>query len=290
MVKRANYNRCCYINANKRRCRKRVHEQHYCSEHLQLLTKLHVTQGVNDIVCEQMGAVMSEITPETTFVDDLNADSLDIVELVMEMEDEFDLSVPDEDIETISTIRDACDYIIDLLLTDGKYIINPTRPARSVAEAIRQDKTKCRRRLMKILENELFQDYVNQLSLSQKSTSEWITKLLRDRWVEHVTTIPVLNREKQMTAVHLMFLFKNAMDHIILYRKKMFFREVHLRDLDVEPEYIFDSEGKVREIVVNVRVYQQGDLDTPRFVFKGDLVEATQDFIEKYLQLKEQAL
>ena len=66
---------------------------------------------VIEIVSEQMGVDKAEITRETHFINDLNADSLDTVELVMEFEDEFDLNIPDEDAEKIQTVGDAIAYI-----------------------------------------------------------------------------------------------------------------------------------------------------------------------------------
>jgi len=68
-------------------------------------------QRIIEIVAEQMGVDKSEITRETSFVNDLNADSLDTVELVMEFEDEFELSIPDEEAEKIQTVGQAIDYI-----------------------------------------------------------------------------------------------------------------------------------------------------------------------------------
>ncbi|MGH7162290.1 MAG: acyl carrier protein [Planctomycetota bacterium] len=70
-----------------------------------------IEDRVIEIVCEQMGASRDKITPETSFIQDLGADSLDTVELVMEFEDEFDLNIPDEDAEKIQTVGDAIKYI-----------------------------------------------------------------------------------------------------------------------------------------------------------------------------------
>ena len=70
-----------------------------------------IEQKVIDIVAEQMGVDKAEITRDTSFINDLNADSLDTVELVMEFEDEFELSIPDVEAEKIQTVGQAIDYI-----------------------------------------------------------------------------------------------------------------------------------------------------------------------------------
>jgi acyl carrier protein len=70
-----------------------------------------IEKRVVEIISEQMGADKAEITRETSFINDLSADSLDTVELVMEFEDEFDMSIPDEEAEKIQTVGAAIDYI-----------------------------------------------------------------------------------------------------------------------------------------------------------------------------------
>lgn len=72
---------------------------------------------VVEIVSEQMGVDKGEISRETSFINDLNADSLDTVELVMEFEDEFDMSIPDEEAEKIQTVGAAIDYISQVVKT-----------------------------------------------------------------------------------------------------------------------------------------------------------------------------
>ena len=75
---------------------------------------------VIEIISEQMGVDKSEITRETSFINDLNADSLDTVELVMEFEDEFDMSIPDEEAEKIQTVGAAIDYIAKAVRTKSQ--------------------------------------------------------------------------------------------------------------------------------------------------------------------------
>jgi len=69
------------------------------------------TEKVCQIVADQLGVDLEEVTPGASFVDDLGADSLDTVELVMALEEEFGLEIPDEDAEKISTVQDAIKYI-----------------------------------------------------------------------------------------------------------------------------------------------------------------------------------
>lgn len=75
------------------------------------MADVDIQAKVIEIVSEQMGVDKDEITPETSFINDLNADSLDTVELVMEFEDEFDMSIPDEEAEKIQTVGAAIEYI-----------------------------------------------------------------------------------------------------------------------------------------------------------------------------------
>lgn len=70
-----------------------------------------IEERVKRIVIEQLGVKEEEITPTASFVDDLGADSLDTVELVMALEEEFELEIPDEEAEKITTIQQAIDYI-----------------------------------------------------------------------------------------------------------------------------------------------------------------------------------
>ena len=72
-----------------------------------------IPNKVKDLIVQSLGVNASEITLDSSFIDDLGADSLDIVELVMLIEKEFGIEIPDEDAEKISTVQDAVDYIVN---------------------------------------------------------------------------------------------------------------------------------------------------------------------------------
>ena len=82
-----------------------------------------VFERVRKIIADQLGVEESEITPQTSFVDDLNADSLDLVELIMSLEEEFSkegksIEISDEDAEKITTVQDAVSYIVEHGMAD----------------------------------------------------------------------------------------------------------------------------------------------------------------------------
>lgn len=72
---------------------------------------MEIFERVKNLVIEQLGVNEDQVTPEASFTEDLGADSLDVVELVMAFEEEFDLQIPDEDAEKIQTVNDVVAYI-----------------------------------------------------------------------------------------------------------------------------------------------------------------------------------
>ena len=70
-----------------------------------------IADRIKGIIVEQLGVSLEEVTPEASFIEDLGADSLDIVELIMALEEEYDMEIPDEDAEKIQSVRDAYAYV-----------------------------------------------------------------------------------------------------------------------------------------------------------------------------------
>jgi len=70
-----------------------------------------IEERVKELIVEQLGVSAEQVTPEASFIDDLGADSLDTVELIMALEEEFEIEIPDEDAEKIVTVADAVSYL-----------------------------------------------------------------------------------------------------------------------------------------------------------------------------------
>ena len=83
-----------------------------------------IEEQVKDLIVEQLGVSMDKVVPTASFVDDLGADSLDLVELIMMLEDQFGGEIPDEDAEKLQTVEDAINYIKNNNLNDEKVTVN----------------------------------------------------------------------------------------------------------------------------------------------------------------------
>ena len=101
-----------------------------------------IEEKVKDIIVEQLGVNPEQVTPQASFIEDLGADSLDIVELVMAFEEEFSVEVPDEDAEKLQTVGDVITYIKErakssFLNLEGRALSRPTNNGTTLTSSVR---------------------------------------------------------------------------------------------------------------------------------------------------------
>jgi len=111
---------------NRRKLCKQVHHKHVVLETFlkSEVMIMAIEEQVRDLIVEQLGVSMDQVVPTASFVDDLGADSLDLVELIMMLEDQFGGEIPDEDAEKLQTVEDAINYIKNNNLNDEKVTVN----------------------------------------------------------------------------------------------------------------------------------------------------------------------
>ena len=80
------------------------------------MSREEILEEVRDVIVEQLGTEREKITESATFIEDLAADSLDVVELIMSLEEKFEIEIPDSDAEKITTVKDVIDYIVDKII------------------------------------------------------------------------------------------------------------------------------------------------------------------------------
>ena len=92
-------------------CSRKNENNHFYNNNLNFTTMSEIEERVKQIIVDKLGVSESEVTPEATFSQDLGADSLDTVELIMEFEKQFDIKIPDDKSETIQNVGDAIKFI-----------------------------------------------------------------------------------------------------------------------------------------------------------------------------------
>ncbi len=85
--------------------------EYFANGELFMSSDLEIAERIKAVIVEQLAVSLDQVVPQASFIEDLGADSLDIVELIMALEEEYDIEIPDEDAEKIATVRDVIEYV-----------------------------------------------------------------------------------------------------------------------------------------------------------------------------------
>lgn len=288
MTKRKSDKRCCqFTKASTNQCTSICESGwDYCLEHLTLLTRINVREVVLAIVSEQMGVDSSSLEDTTLFIEDLDADSLDIPELVMEFEDEFDLSISNEDLSKLSTFGDAHKYISRRLIEKACFLLNANCDISKLIAGVRSSSTAKSRQLTAILKSQLFQDYFYHLAIPEAHLNQLITQTLGCQWIEHVTTVPDWSTKNKLSSVSIILLTQRSFIHLGLTQNQVAAQYFELNDVFLQARYVFNSDGTIESIEVEFLLppgKRLGKLNNGSFTFREAAgISGAIAFLEKY--------
>jgi acyl carrier protein len=209
----ANAQTCQFKDSSGASCGSSVHSDYkFCLEHLAVLTRIFVRERCVTLLANYATVAPEELDEPVHFVNDLNFNSLDGVEFIMELEEAFDLSIPDEDAQQIATLRDAHTYLTHRHLEQGEFVLDGHLDSAGVLRRLREREDARTRHVNALVDSALFTDYVERLSLSPTRLADSICTLLADDWIEHVTTAPSWV-ENRLSSVSIILLTKTSLLH-----------------------------------------------------------------------------
>lgn len=276
-------------------CDHEVYLHHpYCKAHTIEIIEPYVELAVRTIIAEQMGIELAALEYSTRVVEDLRVDSLDVVELAMEMEDEFGVRIPDDVAASLSTIGQMVVYIRDCLVDIDRplasvgydEIVARIIAARSKPEAIARSHDKAFR-------NKIMEEYCSAFGFTEDTLRTALGAALANQWVWQFTTIPVTKKGASSLAVleraHLIFLCATGLVHAIVAERTITLMRYQAEDLRLEVKYSCDADGSIEMITVShLRPSDRKPIESFSFI-EEDITEATQRFLRKYFTMIDRA-
>lgn len=258
---------------------------------------------VTGIILDTIYSDASEVNEGARFVDDLGADSLETVALIMDIEESFNLNIPDGKAETLQSVRQVVDHVTDVLLANDTPLLHPDKGVTEAAERRTRRTLETERIKNQILRSELFRHYYELLGLAPERV-EWLyRRTLRNERVYKVTPIPDPDKSGGIKGVNILFLGRDRIYHFDLRPDFLGFEWASLNDIILTYEISLDERGEVSKVVVNSN--SRDALGTSRpgagrgkkrkeskmreslrdatFMFEGEEIEGAMDFLNRFL-------
>lgn len=245
-------NPTCIFDLQGNRCLNPKHDGYdYCLVHLEYLTKINVKIIAVNIIVKELGVDSPEVPENARFIDDLGADSLDIVALIMALEEAFGLKINNEDAEKLQSVRDAVGYLTSEMLRGERYVIHPTVDFPVIHRSIESKPENVHRILKQIIEGELFQDYFRKLQLESQKVERIFQLVIRNNWIDHFTTVPRFDENRSLYLAHIFFLCRVAIYHFTLQPKEIYFQSYALDELKLSYQIQYADGGDISSIKVS---------------------------------------
>lgn len=280
---------CRYLDASGTTCSEPVTAgQLYCAQHLGLLIRLNARELLIDVVVEVLGVSPDTVTDSAHFLEDLGADSLEFVALVVAVEEIFGLDIPDEKAQEMGTFGDACRFVFGRLLETGKLVLHAHRTVSKDIEHAKTKKSAPEKQIEAIVTSQLFLDYQTRLEVPAVQMRHILAETLRCGWIEHVTTVPTLHADGLLDSVSVLLLTKTDILYLMLRKRGIFAQRVLLGDVFLQPHFSFHPDGRIHTVEVFALLppgKRIGDSDNFRFSFKEKRgIAGALMFLQKYYQ------
>lgn len=295
--------RCSFVSEDERRCGDRAQVPYeFCEHHLWLLTRANVKKRVADVVVDHLRCDLAEVVEGARFVEDLGADSLDKVELVMGMEDAFEFFIPDKKTDELGTVGQLVEHVMDVLMANNTPMPYADKAVMEAADARARRSQQSERIRNHIVRSDLFLRYYELLGLAPERV-EWLyRRTVRDDRVYQVTPIPDSSGGR-LNGVDVLLLARDRIYHFDLRRDFLGFEWASLADLTLTYEISLGEGGGVNRVVVRCssrdalggrqtavrrdtgREESKGwqSLRDATFEFEGDEVEGAMEFLSRFL-------
>ncbi len=281
--------RCSFDIDDQHRCQNNANPGFkYCLEHLELLTRIHTKTAIYHCLSEQLGIDIAVIEDSFTISKQLGADSLDLVELVMALEELFDMEVPDKDSEKLITVRDVFTYAYSRLLYVKKYVTHPFSDILNAYQKVKNKESCIKREIITIVNSDLFLDYTRQLGINTNQLATLIVDTIGNNWIEHVTTVPQF-KNKSFSGAHIILLSKKNLFYFFLEYKSIEVRKFHLNDFSLKSISKYNRNNEVESIKIFFFYQMNGDELEIELDFENHIgVSGANIFLKKYYKFEEE--
>lgn len=297
--------KCTFVSADGRACRDTAaFGYEFCEHHLWALTRENVKAAATELISRELRREHAEVTDGARFIEDLGADSLDTSSMVMAIEEVFGFNVPDHKADTLLTVGQAVEHVMDVLQANNTPMPYPDKGIVEAADRRALKSRQSERIQNQILRSELFRRYYELLGLEPERV-EWLyRRTVRDERVYQVTSIPDTDGAGgRLNGVNVLFLGKDRIYHFDLRPDFLGFEWAALSDLMLTYEIHLGPEGEVSKVVVQTSSRDAAGLAAragfrrrrgkggraaeslrdATFEFEGDEIEAAMEFLTRFL-------
>lgn len=257
----------------------------YCLEHVEYVTRINVKIITCELIIDELGVDPTEVHENARFIDDLGADSIDILQLILLFQEAFKLEISDQDAQGIQSVRDAVRYLTNASLSVKSYLIHPTLDFPVIRRRIEGNLENVHRVLKKMIEGELFQDYLLHFQLNTQKVEEFLKRVIRNDWIDHITTIPRSGETGSVCKAHIFFLCRTAIYQFTLQPKEIYFQSYALDELKLAYQVKYADEGDISYIKVSRRNENvENDENAKGFTFRTqEGIDEALKFLERFL-------